>query len=340
MDRRAFITLVGGSILSAPLGSEAQQAGKVYRIGFLFSGQLWISAAQYEAQFTGLEAFRHRLGELGWVEGQNLAIEFRWAQGNFDRLTELAADLVGQKVDVIVSAGQGAQAAKRATSLIPIVFILAGDAVGQGLVASLSRPGGNATGTSGMDVDLSGKRLELLKAAMPSLARVAVLRCPVVDGPPNLLDGPQWRETQAAARTLGIQLQSVEVRKLDDIEGAFAAALQARAQAYVTLGCRIFEINPGRQRVVDVAAQRRLPGIYPYRNSVVDGGLMSYGLNALDAWRRTAVLVDKILKGAKPADLPVEQPTKVELVINLKTAKAIGLTIPQSLLLQANEVIQ
>ena len=277
---------------------------------------------------------------MGWVEGQNLAIEYRWGEGNFNRLADLAADLVERKVDVIIANGPAAMAAKRATSLIPIVFVTAGDAVGQGLAASLSRPSGNVTGTSSMEVELSGKRLELLKSAMPSLARVAVLRCPVVDGPPNLLDGPQWRETQAAARTLGMQLQSVEVRKPDDIEGAFAAALQARAQAFVPLGCRIFEINPGRQRVVDFAAQRRLPGMYGNRNSVVAGGLMSYGASELDGWLRTAGLVDKILRGAKPADLPVEQSPKFDFVINLKTAKAIGLTIPHSLLLQATEVIK
>jgi putative ABC transport system substrate-binding protein len=336
MRRIGLAVVLAFSFAFAPLAAEAQQPGKVYRIGFLFQG----SPPSSSVPTPLLDGFRHRLRELGWIEGQNLAIESRWAEGNFARLTDLAADLVERKVDVIIAGGAGAMAAKRATSLIPIVFIVAGDAVGQGLVASLARPGGNVTGTSSMDVELTGKRMELLKAAMPSLARVAVLRCPVVDGPPNLLDGPQWREAQAAARTLGMQLQSVEVRKLDDIEGAFAAALQARAQAFVTLGCRIFESNPGRQRVVDFAAQRRLPGMYPFRVSVVAGGLMSYGASELDSWLRTAGLVDKILKGAKPADLPVEQSPKFDFVINLKTAKAIGLTIPQSLLLQATEVIK
>jgi putative ABC transport system substrate-binding protein len=260
-------------------------------------------------------------------------------KGNFDRLPDLAADLVGRKVDLIVTIGfPSVQAAMRATSVIPNVFTNIGDAVAQGVVASLARPGGNVTGTSEMAVELSGKRLELLKTAIPGLARVAVLRCPVVDGPPNLLDGPQWRETQAAARRLGVHLLSLEVRKPDDIEGAFAAALQARAQAYVALGCRFFETN--QQRLVDAAAQRRLPGMTQYKAFAVAGGLMSYGTNPLDNMRRAAVLVDKILKGAKPADLPVEQPTKFELVVNLKTAKALGLKIPQSLLHQADQVIE
>jgi putative ABC transport system substrate-binding protein len=335
MRRIGLAVVVALSLFHVPLAAEAQQSGKVYRIGILFQGSPPRSSGP-----TPVDAFRHRLRELGWIEGQNLAIESRWAEGNFARLADLAADLVERKVDVIIANGAAAMAAKRATSLIPIVFTVAGDAVGQGLVASLARPGGNVTGTSSMDVELTGKRLELLKAAMPSLARVAVLRCPVVDGPPNLLDGPQWRETQAAAPTLGLQLQSVEVRKADDIEAAFAAALQARAQAFVTLGCRIFENNPGRQRVLDFASQRRLPGMYAYRAFVVAGGLMSYGASELDSWLRTAGLVDKILKGAKPADLPVEQSPKFDFVINLKSAKAIGLTIPHSLLLHATEVIE
>jgi len=329
------IMILTFSLLVTPRCSNAQQPGKVYRIGFLFQG----SRPPPAAPTPNLDGFRHRLHELGWVEGQNLVLEYRWAEGQFDRLADLAADLVGQKVDVIVTGGAAsAQAAKQTTSLIPIVFLGTGDAVAQGLVASLARPDGNLTGSTGLDAELSSKRLELLKAALPSLARVAVLRCPVVDGPPNLIDGPQWREMQAAARILGIHLQSLEVRKPDDIEGAFATAIQDHAEAFVPLGCRILETNV--QRVVDLAAQRQLPGMHPGRNSVVAGGLMSYGPNPVDNWRRTAVLVDKILKGAKPADLPVEQPTKFELVINLKTAKVLGITIPPTLLLLADEVLQ
>ena len=323
------------SLLVTPLCSNAQQPGKVYRIGFF----LHLSPPPPSAATPNLDAFRHRLRELGWVEGTNLAIEYRWTEGKHDRLIDLAADLAGRQVDVIVAAGgPPAQAAKQATSSIPIVFVGVGDAVAQELVASLARPGGNVTGVTSLDMELSSKRLELLKAALPGLARVAVLRCPVVDGPPNLIDGPQWRETQAAARTLGVHLQSLEVRTSDDIEGAFAAATQDRAEAFVTLGCRVLETNV--RRVVDLAAKSQLPGMHPLRGSVVAGGLMAYGPHTRDLFRRAADYVDKILKGATPADLPVEQPTKFELVINLKTAQALGLTIPPTLLYQADEVIR
>jgi putative ABC transport system substrate-binding protein len=273
---------------------------------------------------------------LGWIEGQNLAIEFRWAEGNFARLADLAADLVERKADVIIANGPAAMAAKRATSLIPIVFITAGDAVGQGLVASLAQPGGNVTGTSSMDVELSGKRLELLKAAMPSLARVAVLRCPVVEGPPNLLDGPQWRETQAAARTLGMQLQSVEVRKFDDIEGAFAAALQARAQAFVTLGCRSFESNPGRQRVVDFAATSVAWDVS--RSELIVAGAPVFTMRA--GWTADSHFRGGMNHLKLPSPPTCRWSNRRSSLANLKTAKAIGLTIPQSLLLQATEVIE
>src|SRR5215510_1424486 len=238
MRLRAIGLMLTLILFVAPCTPHAQPVGKVYRIGFLSQG----SAPQPSAATPYLEAFRHRLLELGWVEGKNLAMEYRWAEGKFDRLVDLAVDLVGQKVDVIV-AGEAApaQAAKQATSIIPIVFTGVGDAVAQELVASLARPAGNVTGVTLLQAELSGKRLELLKAALPSLSRVAVLRCPVVDGPPNLIDGPQWRETQAAARPLGIHLQSLEVRSPDDIEGAFAAATQDRAEAFVPLGCRVLE---------------------------------------------------------------------------------------------------
>jgi len=324
--------LLAFSLLLAPLGAAAQQAGKIYRIGFLFQG----APPPPSEPTPGRNAFWQRLRESGWVEGQNLATEYRWAEGNFNRLPDLAADLVGRKVDIIVTQGYPSiQAAKQATSAIPIVATF-GDALGQG-IGSLARPGGNVTGTSSMTVDLAGKRLELLKTAIPGLTRVAALRCPVLD-PPNVVDGPQWRETQAAAPRLSVQLQSLEVRKPDDIESVFAAALQARAQAYVEVGCRIFETNA--KRIADVAARRRLPGMHVSSPAVAAGALMSYGVNSVDLWRRTAVLVDKILKGAKPGDLPIEQATKFELVINMKTAKALGLTIPQSVLGRADHVIE
>ena len=316
-----IVVILALSLLVAPLAAEAQPAGKVARIGILGLGR-YPSEAQLQQS-----PFLQGLRELGWHEGQNLVIERRFAEGKPDRLADLAADLVGRKVDVIVAIG-GAQAmaAKQATSTIPIVFS-AGDVIAQGLVASLARPGGNVTGVNVLDTELSGKRLELLKAVLPSLSRVAVLRCPVVDGPPNLLDGPQWREMQAAARTLGVHLQSLEVRSPDDIEGAFATATLDRAEAFVTLGCRVLEAHV--QQVVDLAAKSQLPGMYPFRNSVVAGGLMAYGANSRDLFQRVAHYVDKILKGAKPGDLPVEQPTKFELALNLKTAEALGITIPQ-----------
>jgi putative ABC transport system substrate-binding protein len=322
------------SLLVTPLCSDAQQPGKVYRIGLLFQ----ISPPPPSASTPNLDAFRHRLHELGWVEGTNLAMEYRWAEGKFDRLADLAADLAGRKVDVIVAGGgPAAQAAKQATGTIPIVFIGADDVITQELAAGFARPGGNVTGLT-LLAELSGKRLELLKAAMPSLSRVAVLRCPVVDGPPNLIDGPEWRETQAAASTLGVSLQSLEVRSPDEIEDAFVAATRDRAEAFVMLTCRVLAIST--QRVVGLAAKSQLPGMQYFKNGVVAGGLMSYGPRLPDMFRRAADYVDKILKGAKPADLPVEQPMKFELVINLKTAKELGLTIPPTVLFQADEVIQ
>jgi putative ABC transport system substrate-binding protein len=323
------------SLLVTPLCINAQQPGKIYWIGFLFQG----SPPLPSAATPNLDAFKHRLRELGWVEGKNLALEYRWAEGKFDRLVDLAADLVGRKVDVIVAGGAApAQAAKQATSIIPIVFTGTGDAVAQGLVASLARPGGNATGMTLLDAELSGKRLELLKAALPNLSRVAVLRCPGVEGPPNLIDAPQWREMQAAARALDVHLQSLEVQSPDDIEGAFVAAIRDRAEAFVMLGCRILETNV--PRVIDLAAKSQLPGMFSSRNSVVAGGLMAYGRSTRDVFRHAADYVDKILKGATPADLPVEQPTKFELVINLKTAQALGITMPPTLLILADEVIK
>jgi putative ABC transport system substrate-binding protein len=235
---------------------------------------------------------------LGWVEGQNLAMEYQWAEGKFDRLSDLAADLVERKVDVIVTTtGIAARAAKQATSTIPIVFMAAADALALELVASLARPGGNVTGVTFLATDLSGKRLELLKEAIPSVSHVAVLRCPIVAGQPNLADGPQWRETQAAARGLGIHLQSLEVQGPDDLESALEAATRDRADALLQFDCPILNLADISQRVVALAVKSRLPGMHRVRGDVVTGGLMAYWSNTADAWRRVPTLVDKILKG-------------------------------------------
>ena len=266
--------------------------------------------------------------------GQNTVIEFRDAGGTSERLPVLASELVRLKVDVIVATGtQAILAAKQATPVIPIVMSAAGDAVGTGLVASLARPGGNVTGLTYISPETSGKRLQLLKEAFPRTARVAILWNPA--DPPRVLE---YKETQSAATTLGLTLQSVEVRGARGFDGAFAAITQGRAEALITFNDPITVVS--RQRIVDFAARSRLPAMYERREFVEAGGLISYGPNFLDLFRRAAIYVDKILKGTKPADLPVEQPTKFELVINMKAAKALGLMIPQSRLLRADEVIQ
>ena len=279
-------------------------------------------------------AFRQRLRELGYVDGQNIAFEVRSAEGRAERLPDLAADLVRLKVDVIVAGGTPAPlAAKRATTAIPIVMASAGDPVGSGLVASLARPGGNVTGLSLLVPELGGKRLQLLKEVVPGVSRVAVL-WNAANPYPVLV----WRQTEAAARALGVHLQSLDVRGPDDLEGAFAAATRGRAGALITVEDPL--TFGQRKRIVDFAARARLPAMYGFREFVDAGGLMSYAASLADLSRRAATYVDKILKGAKPADLPVEQPTKFELVINLKTAKALGLTIPPSVLIRADQVIQ
>jgi len=268
------------------------------------------------------------------VEGQNFAIEERWAEGRAERLPDLAADLVRLKVDVIVTGSTpGARAAKQATTKIPIIAVVVGDPVGTGLVASLARPGGNLTGLSDITVDLSAKRLELLKEVAPTASRVAVLWNPT--HPTNPL---QLRETQVAAQALGLTLQPVVVGSSDELERAFAAMMRERASALLVLAETLTLLH--RRRLADLAAKNRLPAMYPFREQAEAGGLMSYGPSIPDMYRRAAVYVDKILKGAKPADLPVEQPTRFELVINLKTAKALRLTIPPSVLIRAEEVIR
>jgi len=305
--------------------AEAQQPARIPRIGIL----LVSSASSLSAR---VEAFRRRLRELGYVEGKNIVIEYRYAEGKLERLPDLAAELVRLKVDVIVTVGSAILAAKKASATIPIVFGNAADPVGEGLVSSLAQPGGNITGLSTMAPDLDGKRLELLKEAFPKVARVAFLWVPAERGNLTLT------EMEAAAKALGLKLLSLEVRSLDDFEGAFARAKRDGAQALITFPTAL--INTQQRQVLDFAAKNRLPAMYPTSEFVEAGGLMSYAPNYADFWRRAADFVDKILKGTKPADIPVEQPMKFEFVINLIAAKQIGLTIPPNVLVRAEKVIR
>ena len=328
MKRRAFLGVITGSLLAAPLAAEAQQAGKVPRIGFL-------SATSPSDRPHLLDAFRHRLRELGWVEGQNIVIDYRYAEDRVDRLPDLAAELVRLKVDLIMSLGtQGVTAARNATKTIPIVMIAVRDPVGTGLIASLARPGGNVTGVSGYaGLEIVTRQLELLKETVPKIRRVAIL-----SNPTNAYHQLAIREANVAARSLGVQLQLLEARGPNELDGAFAAMAKERVGALLVVSDSMF--NSHRTRLADLAARSRLPAAYGIRESVEAGGLMSYGPSFLELYRRSAAYVDKILKGAKPADLPVEQPTEFELVINLKTAKALGLTIPPTLLQRADQVIE
>ena len=328
MDRRAFIVSITGSLLAAPLAVRAQQVGKVYRVGIL------TNRASDPAEARLWQAFRSGLRERGWIEGQNILIEFRAAEGNTARLPELAADLVRLKVDLIVArASIWVQPAKEATSSIPIVFLTHADPVGTGHVASLARPGGNITGLAVLMTDLAPKGLELLVSAVPGAKRIAVLWNP--DAPSHT---PALKALEDAGRALRVQLQAVGARTAGELEGAFSAMARARAQAVLVLATAIFLAE--RQRVAELAIKHRLPTMSNFKDAVEAGGLMSYSPNWDDLYRRGAIYVDKILRGAKPADLPVEQATKFELVINLKTARALGLTIPQSLLLRADQVIE
>jgi putative ABC transport system substrate-binding protein len=328
LDRRGFIGGVVVSLLAAPFAAGAQQPGKVYRIGYL-------SAPSRESVEHVVEAFLRRLRELGWIEGENLIIEYRWAEGNVERLPDLAAELVRSRVDVIVApAGSAALAAKNATSSIPIVMMFPSDPVELGLVASLRRPGGNITGTAFTPgPQLFGKQLQILKETIPRASRVAILRNPADPG-----DAPQVTEVEAAARSLGIHLQQVQARRPEEFDSAFAAMARERAEALLVAGGSTFLAH--RTRLAELAVKYRLPTMYNYRENVEVGGLMAYAVNMTEFVARAAIYVDKILKGANPADLPVERPTKFELVINLRTAKALGLTIPQSVLARADEVIQ
>ena len=327
LSRRSV--LAGGfAFLLAPLAAEAQPAGKVPRIGFLGTRSP-SDTAPY------LDAFRQGLRERGWVEGQNIVIEYRFAEGRFDRLPDLAAELVRLKVDIIVAAPTpAAAAAKNATATIPIVGISLGDPVGLGLIASLARPGGNVTGLSySVGMETFGKQLELLKEIVPKVRRVAIL-----SNPANPFHALAIKEVKGAARSLGVELQLLEARGPEEFDGAFAAMTKERAGALLVMADSMFILH--RTRLADLVARSRLPAAYGVRENVEAGGLMSYGPSVPDLFRRAATYVDKILKGAKPEDLPVEQPTKFELVINVKTAKALGLTIPQSLMVRADEVIQ
>jgi putative ABC transport system substrate-binding protein len=315
--------------LAAPLAAEAQQATTVARIGYLLSNP----AANPHLH----EAFRQGLRDLGYVEGRNLVIEYRSAEGKLERLPALAAELVALKVDVIVAPGTpAALAAKQATRTLPIVFAAVGDPVTSGLVTRLARPGGNVTGLSVLLPELVGKCLERLKQAVPGVSRVAVLWQP--GGLGERTEKDMLKRAEVAARALGVRLQFLEARGPADFDRAFSDMTRARAGALTVLASNM--LLGERRRLVDLAAENRLPAVYTWREFVDAGGLMSNGPDLADSFRRAATYVDKILKGAKPGDLPVEQPTKFELVINLKTAKALGLTIPPSLLGQADQVIQ
>jgi putative ABC transport system substrate-binding protein len=315
------------SLVAAPLAAAVQPAPKVPRIGVLSNNSLASASVHY------LQPFRQGLRDLGYVEGQNIIVEYRFAEWHEDRLPALAAELVQLPVDVLVTlAAPATRVARQATTTIPIVFMIVNDPVGQGFIASLARPGGNVTGVSTLSSELSGKRLELLQEAVPGLRRVAVFWNAANPGM-----ALQFREAQAAAQELGLVLHSVEVRGPDESDQAVAAALEAHAEGLVVLaGPPVRYLT----QLVDVAATHRLPAIDAESESVKAGGLMSYGPHYRALARRAPIYVDKILKGVKPADLPVEQPTKFELVLNLKTAQALGMTMPPSLLLLADEVIQ
>jgi len=328
MNRRTVITTLAAGVVAAPFMREAQPAPKVARIGMLTpsspagSGHL-------------VEALRQALRDLGYIEGKTFALEARYGAGRSERLAELARELVGLKPDVIVTSTDLATAAvRRQTRTIPIVMVLSTDPVGTGFVASLARPGGNVTGLSSITAELGGKRLELLKEAVPGLRRVALLWNPDVRG--AVLD---YRETEGRARSLGIDITSLEVSTAEDLDRALAILTGERAQAFISAAANIVMFSK-RAAIADFAKSKRLASMYPAKEYVDAGGLMSYGVNYPDMFRRSAVYVDKILKGAKPGDLPVEQPTRFEMAINLKTAKALGLTIPQSLLARADDVIQ
>ena len=327
MRRRAFITLIGGAAAGWPLAAHAQKSGKIHRIGFLGN-----STAALEANLV--EPFRNGLRELGYEDGRNIVIEYRWAEGKYERFPALIAELIALKIDVIVTAGTPASlAVKKATASIPLVMIAVGEPVATGLVASLARPGGNITGVTSIAPEIEGKRLELLREVIPKISHIAVLW-----NAASPIQVIQERETRAAAQVLGMKMLSLGVRTGEEIEDAFAAIVSERPGALLVLADRLFLHH--RASIMDFVAQQRLPGVHAYRELVEAGGLMSYGPSYADMHRRAATYVDKILKGEKPADLPVERPVKFVLVVNLKAAKALGLTVPASVILRADEVIE
>ena len=329
MNRRTFLCGLTLGTLSAPLAAEAQQAGRVWRIGFL-----GVTSGPVPGSDPSLNAFLRRLRDLGYIEGKNIALEFRYSEGRTERYPVLAAELVNLKVDVLVAESTPAAiAAKQASSTVPIVMVSVGDPVGAKLIDSLARPGGNITGLSLLAPELAAKRLDLLKQTLPKISRVAVLWNSANEGMRL-----RFRETQIAAPVLGVTLQSVTVQSPDDFNTVFAAMTRDRPESLLVLADTVTVANS--RRTVEFATRNRVPAIYEWRGFVDAGGLMSYGVDFSEHFRRAAYFVDKILKGAKPGDLPVEQPSKFELVINLKTAKALGLTIPQSILVRADDVIQ
>jgi len=320
MRRREFITLLGGAVVW-PLAARAQQSAKIPRIGIIDDSPIW-------------NAFRHGLRDLGYLEGQNIAFDYRYAGGLPDRLAWVAVELVHRPVDLIATFGTPPTlAAKQATTTTPIVMMGVGDPVGSGLVSSLARPGGNITGNTILGPEVAGKRLQLLKEVIPSLSRVAFLW-----NPDNASHPAQLAELRVAVEALGIKLLPVSVRSPDEFDNAFAAMMRERPDAFLMTNDPFHQLNIGR--IIDFLANNRLPGMFVTREVAVAGGLLSYGASLPDLFRRGAVYVHKILQGTKPADLPIEQPVKFELVVNLKTAKAMGLGIPESFLLRADEAIE
>jgi putative tryptophan/tyrosine transport system substrate-binding protein len=327
VKRREFILLLGGAAAARPLAVRAQQSGKIPRVGFMGN-----STAALEANL--IRPFRDGLRELGYQEGRDIVIDYRWAEGKYERFPTLVAELLGVPADVIVTAGTPATlAVKKATSRVPLVMIAVGDPVGTGIVPSLARPGGNITGLSSIAPDLEGKRLELLREVSPKLSHVAFFLNPL-----NPFHKVSAQQAFAAAQTLGIKLQPLEVRTSAELESAFAAIVREKPDALLILADRVFLHN--RKRMMDFATEQRLPSVNAYREVVEAGGLMSYGPSYEDMHRRAADYVDKILKGARPGDLPVEQPTKFTLIINIKAAKSLGLEVPPMLLARADEVIE
>ena len=332
MRRREFIKLVGGAAAAWPLSVNAQPSAKIPRIGSMVTGSLQSPEARVQ-----LDAFRQGLRQLGYTEGRNIAIEYRGADGRIERFPNLAAELVRLEVDLIFAANtRAALAARQATSTIPIVSAVMGDPVEDGLVASLAQPGGNVTGLTFLAPELTAKRMQLLKDALPNVSRVAALWHPGAYGERTMDD--MLKATESAARTLGVQLHLIEVRAAGELERAFSTMMKERAEALFLFPTPMLFL--ARRRIIELAATNRLPSVSQAREFVELGGLIAYGANINDLFRRSTVYVDKILKGAKPADLPVEQPTRFELVVNLKTAKTLGIDLPLGLMIRADEMIE